>query len=414
MSKTAKFPRRFLWGASLSAHQVEGNLHNQWTVWEQKNAPTLAARASYQLDDLKNWSHIAQQAQNPRTYVSGEAVDHFRRYEEDFDIIESLGLDALRFSIEWSRVEPKEGVWDARVITHYRAYLKSLKARGITPVVTLFHFTVPVWFAKKGGFEKHRNVKYFVRFAEKILDELGEYMSWIVTVNEPTVYVYESYWAGEWPPNKTGKVLGVRVLRNILRAHRQIHALTKHHRRLRVSMAHRINHFYAGDDARLSRMSAWLADLVVNRYVISRVKRTSDFLALNYYCSNRIYGYRVHNPEKEWSDLGWDLQPEHLQDVLVSAANRWHLPIMVTGNGLADSSDEQRQKWLEVTIRTLYQAVKDDIELIGYLHWSFLDSFEWDKGFWPKFGLVSVDRSTMKRTVRKSAQWYGRVVKRLR
>lgn len=410
---TNNFPKRFLWGASTSAHQVEGNLHNQWSVWELENAKSLATRSSYQFGDLPNWANIARDAKNPNNYVSGRAMDHYRRYEEDFDILTELGLEAFRFGIEWARVEPREGAWDAAAIDHYRNYLKALKNRGITPVVTMFHFTLPVWFAEMGGFEKRRNVKYFVRFAQKVIDELGGDIKWLITINEPTVYVGESYLVGEWPPNKTSKWRGVWVLHNLLSAHRQIYRLTRA-RRIKVSMAHHVTYFYAGDDAWLSRVSAWVADLVANRYTLARSKRTSDFLGVNYYFSHRIYGYRVHDPESQSSDLGWNMQPEAMRYVLEDLHDRYKLPIMVTENGLADEDDEHRKWWITESIKAMSLAMKSGVKLLGYLHWSLLDNFEWDKGFWPKFGLVSVHRGTMKRTVRPSARWFGEVIKRFR
>lgn len=408
------FPKRFLWGASTAAHQVEGGLHNQWTVWELENAKSLAARASYQFGDLDNWSDISREAKNPHNYVSGRAVDHLRHYEEDFDIVKDLGFNSFRFSIEWSRIEPREGSWDAAAIDYYRQYLRALKKRGIVPVVTLFHFTLPVWFAKKGGFEKWGNVKYFVRFVEKVLDELGDDVTWIITINEPTVYVSQSYWNGDWPPNKTGKLRGLEVLRNLIYAHKQIYRLTRRNTRWKVSMAHHLMHFYAGDDAWLSRVSAWVADLVANRYVVRRVRRMSDFLGVNYYCSHRIYGYRAHNPEDDVNDLGWDMQPGDIEYVLEDMYERYRLPILITENGLADPKDEKRKWWVAETLRAMDAAMKKEVKLLGYLHWSLLDNFEWDKGFWPKFGLVHVNRATMQRTVRPSAKWFSGVVKRLR
>ena len=409
-----KFSKRFLWGASTSAHQVEGGLHNQWTVWELENAKSLATRAPYQFGDLQNWPHIAKNAKNPNNYVSGRAADHFNRFEEDFDILSKLNMNAFRFGIEWARVEPSEGVWDASAIDHYRKYLKALKARGITPVVTLLHFTLPVWFAEKGGFEKRRNVKYFLRFVQKVLEEMGGDIKWIITINEPTVYVSESYFIGNWVPNKTSKLLSIMVLNNLIVAHKKIYRLTRGSRHWQVSMAHHLSHFYAGDNAWLSRLSAWVADLVANRYVLARVKRHSDFIGLNYYFSYRIYGYRVHNPGEHQSDLGWDMQPAHLQYVLEDLSRRYDLPIMVTENGLADASDEQRKWWITESIIGMNQAMKNGTKLIGYLHWSLLDNFEWDKGFWPKFGLVSIHRGTMARTVRPSAEWFGAVIRKLR
>lgn len=389
-------------------------MYNQWTVWELENAKSLAARAPYQFGDVQQWPQVSREAKNPHNYVSGRAVDHYQRYEEDFDILTNLGMNAFRFGIEWARIEPEEGVWDAQEIDHYRTYLRELKKRDITPVVTLFHFTLPVWFAQKGGFEKRRNVKYFVRFAEKILEELGADLTWIITINEPTVYVGQSYSVGDWPPNKTGRLRGLMVLENLIYAHKQVYRLTRNNRRHKVSMAHNWAYFYAGDDAWLSRCSAWWESLFANRFVVAQVRRSSDFIGLNYYFSNRMYGYRAHNPDQQVSDLGWDMQPSHIQFVLEELHDRYALPILITENGLADVADEQRKWWIAETLRALDKAMKHDVKLLGYLHWSLLDNFEWDKGFWPKFGLVAVNRRTMEREIRPSARWFGAVIRRLK
>ena len=411
--KGLRFPKRFLWGAATAAHQVEGGLHNNWTVWELENARSLAAQAPYKFRDLDNWSEIAHDAQNSANYVSGKAVDHFRRFEEDFQLLKDLGLSAFRFSIEWSRLEPEEGRWSVEAIDYYRNYLKTMKKMGITPIVTLFHFTLPVWFAEKGGFEKRRNVKYFERFVKKILEELGADISWIISINEPTVYMSEGYVTGDYPPNKTGVALALRVLLNLIYAHRQVYRLTKKNRRWRVSMAHHLIHFYAGDDAWLSRMSARVANYGANTFTVKRVIRQSDFLAVNHYFSHRIYGYRVHDQDDHTSDLGWSLLPSGLQYVLEDLGERYDLPVMVTESGLADTDDSQRKWWISETIKAMDAAMKNGVKLLGYLHWSLLDNFEWNKGFWPKFGLIAVDRRTMKRTVRPSAKWYGAVVRKL-
>ncbi len=408
------FPKKFLWGASTAAHQVEGGLHNQWTVWELENAKSLAAQAPYQFGDLSSWEHAKSQAENPDNYVSGQGVEHYQRYEEDFEYLKQMNMNAFRFGIEWARVEPEEGAWDAEVIAHYRNYLRRLKSMGIVPVVTLFHFTLPVWFVEMGGFEKRRNVRYFVRYVEKILNELGQDMEWIISVNEPTVYVSESYLHGSWPPQQASRLLSYRVLMNLIRAHKKVYKLTSKHRRLKVSMAHNVQYFYAGDDAKLSQWSAFWADYVANQFTIRRVRKHSDFLGVNYYFANRYYGYRVHNPNERQSDLGWDMQPEKLHDVLVDLYEQYKLPIMITENGLADARDEHRKWWLTETIQAMHRSLKDGVKLIGYLHWSLIDNFEWDKGYWPRFGLVEVDRRTVRRTLRPSAVWLGAVIKKLR
>ena len=160
-----KFPKRFLWGVATSAHQVEGGLHNNWTVWEQENARSLAAQAPYQYGDLDSWSAVKQAAKSPDNYVSGKATNHYELYEQDLDLVRKMNMNAFRLSIEWSRIQPEKGAWDAAAVEHYKAVLAACKQRGIEPIVTLFHFTLPVWFAEIGGFEKRANVKYFVEFA---------------------------------------------------------------------------------------------------------------------------------------------------------------------------------------------------------------------------------------------------------
>lgn len=417
MAKTTKpaFPKRFLWGASIAAHQVEGGQHNQWTTWELENAKGKAAQASYQFGDLENWTDIAEAAEDPNNYVSGNAVDHYHRYEEDFDLLEKMNMNALRFSVEWSRLEPKEGAWNVEAMTHYKDYVHELKQRGIEPVITLFHFTLPVWFAAKGGFEKRSNVRYFVRFAERIIRELGSDVRFVLTMNEPVVYTLQSYLRGEWPPNVTSKWRARRVLNNLARAHRQAAvAIRAINRRYKVSVAKNSVYFYAGDDAWLSRKSAEVMQYVFDDYFLKKVVKQCDFLGVNYYLSERVYGYRMHNPNKHTSDLGWDMSPENIQFALERLYDKYRLPILITENGLADDEDEYRQWWIAKTLAGMQLAMENGVVLQGYLHWSLLDNFEWDKGFWPHFGLAAVDRSTGKRTLRPSAVWFGKVIKRLR
>lgn len=412
---TLRFSRNFLWGASTSAHQVEGGNHNQWTVWEQENAKSLATQAAHQYGDLPSWERNKRLATTPANYVSGRAVDHYRRYETDFDLLEQLNMNAFRFSIEWSRIEPTEGGWDAEEIAHYKKYIADLKKRGIEPVVTLFHFTLPVWFAEMGGFEKRKNVAYFVRFAEKIMSELGAHIRFVITINEPGVYANESYIQGNWPPNIQSKQKMRRVLTNLARAHNQASKSIKAvQARAKVSVAHNTSYIYAGDDALLSRASASILQWGMDDYFLKKVVKRCDFLGINYYFSNRVYGYRIHNPNVEQSDMGWDMAPENLEHALVRLWDKYKLPIMITENGVADSEDVLRQKWLTQTITAMQNAMKNDVKLLGYLHWSLLDNFEWSHGRWPRFGLAKVDYRTYERTLRPSAIWFGKVIKHIR
>ena len=416
MTKPAmpKFPKRFLWGAATSAHQSEGGNHNQWSVWELENAKSLAAQAEYQYGDLDNWDNIKAEAKSPSNYVTGKAVDHFTRYKDDIALARKLHMNSLRFSIEWSRIEPREGAWDATAITHYKNYVSELKRSGIEPVLTLFHFTLPVWFSEMGGFEQKSNIKYFVRFAEKILQELGNDITFVITVNEPEVYVAQSYLEGRWPPARQNKMLALKVLRNLATAHNKtaqmIHGSS---RRYKVSIAKNSCYIYPGDDAKLSVASAAIMQYIQDDYFIKKVRRNCDFLGVNYYFSERVYGYRVHNPDEKLSDMGFDMHPADIEHALERLWIKYKLPIIITENGCADSDDAKRQWWLTQTIGALQRAIASGVDVRGYLHWSLLDNVEWDKGRWPRFGLVAVDYKTMERTLRPSGRRYGAFLKKV-
>lgn len=404
-----------MWGASISAHQVEGGTHNQWSVWELENATSLATQARYHYEDLDSWPRIQMQATKPSNYISGRAADHYRRYEEDFELLKKLHLDTLRISLEWSRIEPEEGSWNAEAIEHYRKYLQELEKRHITPVVTLFHFTLPVWFAEAGGFEKRRNLKYFQRYVEKVMTELGRHFKYVITINEPTIYAEQSYWRGEWPPMVQNRRRMIVVLENLIAAHNwAARYIRRASRKYQVSAAFHVSHIYAGDDARLTEMSAKASSAWRNHYVLRRCVKTCTFIGLNYYASDRIYGYRTHNPNEYVSDMGWDMTPSDIRYVLEDLTDRYDKPILITENGLADSEDEHRKWWLSQTILAIHTAMQNGVKVLGYLHWSLIDNFEWDKGFWPRFGLVAIDLISLKRLPRPSAKYYASVVAKLR
>ncbi len=413
---TRAFPKHFLWGAATAAHQVEGKMHNQWSVWELENARSLAAQAEYHVSDYPSWERIKKLAKTPANYVSGRATQHYDRYEEDFDLLESMNMNAYRFSIEWSRVEPEEGVWNAEAVEHYRDYLESLKSRGIEPVVTLFHFTLPVWFAQKGGFAKRRNVDYFVRFAERIMSEIGRSVRYVITINEPEVYTFMSYSTQTWPPAESSWLRSFTVLNNLVYAHKKAaKALRRVNARYKISVAKNCVYFYPGDTSWISRLSANVAQYVQDDYWVKKFARHSDFLGLNYYQSQRLLGTRIHNSEAaDYSDVNWMVAPGDLQYVLEHWSRRYRKPIMITENGIADEQDTLRQNWIQQTILAMQQAMKEGVELIGYLHWSLTDNFEWGYGHWPRFGLAAIDYKTGERTLRPSAQWFGRVIKKLR
>lgn len=408
-----KFPKRFLWGAAISSHQVEGNQHNQWSVWELENARALAAKAPYEYGDLENWPEIEAETKDPSTYVSGKGANHYELYEQDIELAQQLGLNTFRFSIEWSRIQPKMDAWDLKEVEHYRQVLLALKKRNIEPVVTLFHFTLPIWFAELGGFEKAKNVKYFAQFAERIMRELGGTVKYVITINEPEVYATQSYSEGNWPPQGQNKWRMRRVLLNLAYAHntvaKQLHAAS---RRYKVSIAKNSVFIYPGDDSWLSVRIAALEQYFQDDFLLKRVIKHCDFIGVNYYFSSRVYGYRMHNPDDRLNDLGWDMQPQHLERVLERLSDKYDKPILVTENGLADSRDQYRKWWLMQSLAAMQRAMDNGVDLIGYIHWSLIDNFEWSHGYWPRFGMAEVDYKTFKRTPRPSAVWFAGVIKK--
>lgn len=410
-----KFPKRFYWGASTSAHQAEGSNHNNWSVWELENAKSLAKSAEWKLSDLPAWAEIRKQATDPDNYVSGVAIDHYQRYKLDLALAEKLNLNAFRFSIEWSRIEPEEGVWSREAIDHYRDYIREIKKRGMEPLPTLFHWTTPVWFSDRGGFEKSSNIKYFQRFAEKVIDEYHQDIRYITTINEPDTVVSHGYITLDHPPQSRSYLKAFLVYRNLLRAHKGIYKYAhRKSRRLKVGFTKSYAWVRAGDDRLLTRLAVrgdlWLRDDIVLWYV----RRKLDFIGVNYYFSDRHIGFGIDNTNEQLNDLGWEMRPGDLKPVLVRL-KKWNKPIIITESGVADHTDTYRKQWIASSISAIHGAMGEGVDIFGYMHWSLLDNFEWAYGRWPRFGLIEIDYdNNLKRTVRPSGIWYAKLVKRMR
>ena len=367
------------------------------------------------MEHLPVWDEVKDQATQPENYVSTEAVDHYNRYELDFDIARKLNLNAFRFSIEWSRIEPQEGVWDAAEIQHYRDYIAALKKRGLEPMATLFHWTMPTWFADKGGFERASNVKYFVRYAEKVFEELGQDLRFITTINEPDTMVFHGYFTLDHPPQKHSYWKGFLVYRNLLLAHKRVYKIGhRMSRRFKIGFTKSYAWIRPGDDTRLTRFAVWIDFMIRDDIPLRYVGRKQDFIGANYYFSDRRMGRKIENENEHLNDLGWEMRPDDLVHVLRRLGKRGK-PIIITESGVADRGDKYRKWWIMRSLSAINEALADGVDVQGYLHWALLDNFEWAYGRWPRFGLVAIDyENDLKRTVRKSALWYGQVVKKMR
>lgn len=412
-----EFPRDFLWGASTAAYQVEGGNHNQWTVWELAHASQLAKNAEKRYGHLPLWPEIKKQAQDPNNYVSDRGVDHYHRYEEDFKLVKKLNLNAYRFGIEWSRLEPEEGKWDGAAVEHYREYIEKLQAMGIEPVLNIWHWTVPVWFERRGGFKNAANLKYFERFVQKVCDEYAHLLRYVITLNEPNVYASFSYQLGLWPPQEKNLLSTAKVYWNLVKAHRRAYKiLKKHHPELQVGIAAQLANIQAKRPHNVfDEASTKMMRYFWNWWFLRRIRHQQDFVGFNYYFTDYYSGlFKRKNPNVPLSDLGWYMEPEGLYPLLLRIWAHYKKPIIITENGVADAKDEYRRWWLEESLVAMERALSEGVKIKGYFHWSLLDNFEWADGWWPRFGLVAVDRQNgMKRTIRPSAKWFASRIKQL-
>jgi len=408
------YPKDFLWGASTAGHQVDGESPDQWSAWEHANADRLAQTAQKRLGWLPRWDAIAGQASQPSNYFSGTGVEHDKRFTEDFDILTSLHMNAFRCGIEWSKLEPEEGAWNTEAIEYYQRYFAELKKRSITPVVTLWHWTMPTWFTDKGGFAKRKNLRYFERYVAKIAELFGNDLRYIITLNEPNVYAAFSYLSGEWPPQAKSPVLAVIVYHNLMLAHRRAYEILKAtNPKLHIGIAAQLADMQpAKPKSILNKLSISLSSWGWNWWFLNRIKHHQDFIGVNYYFTQyQNWLGKIRNPKVPVSDLGWYMEPSGIARLLTTTWQRYHTPLIITENGVADSSDKQRQWWLEQTMPALEEAITSGVDLRGYLHWSLLDNFEWAYGWWPEFGLVHVDRATVQRSIRPSAYWLADYIK---
>ncbi len=409
------FPKDFLWGASTASHQVEGGNYNQWTVWELENAKRLASTAQKRLGWMPSWDLVEKRATSPSNYVSGEGIDHYHRYEHDFDIAEKLNINSLRFGIEWSRLEPEMGKWDNEQIIHYKKYIKAMTTKGMTPVLNLWHWTLPTWFSDNGGFKNRANLVYWQGFVQKVADELLTDIDYVITLNEPNVYASFGYLNGEWPPQEKNLISMARVYWNLTRAHKQAYAIVKaKNPKIQIGIAAQLANIQAKRPHNMiDSVVTKIMRYVWNWWFLHRINNQQDFVGFNYYFTDYYKGFKRANPAVPVNDLGWYMEPEGIYPLLLRVWSRFKKPIMIAENGTADEGDEYRQWWIGETIVAMERAISEGVDVIGYFHWSLLDNFEWAYGWWPKFGLIAVDRNTMKRQVRKSALWYAeQIIKR--
>lgn len=413
-------PAGFLWGASTAAHQVEGHQHNNWSRWEPRVADQLAADADRRLHGVvPRWELIKDEATSPDNYISGDAADHYHRFEEDFDILEELNLNAYRFSIEWSRIEPECGQFDQEALDHYEAVVDALLERGIEPFIMLHHFTNPVWLDEMGGWHNSGTPELFARYAQVVAERLEDKVQHWITINEAHTYTFMKYLLGDmwptWPDAEFSLVRAWRARRYFAQAHKQARQqIQTINPDAQVGFVH-TGELFCGSGFISDRIARFI-QYFANHFMVRPVKGLCDFIPLHYYSTWRISPGFSH--PKNWvqpqdtgaqSDAGWSIEPEGIHEAIRMYQHK-QLPIYIDENGVADAKDEYREEFITRTVQALQHAIQDGADVRGYFHWSLLDNFEWGEGYWPKMGLVDVDRQTQERRIRDSAYVYRDII----
>ena len=420
-----RFPKGFLIGASTAAHQVEGNnIHSDY--WAQERMP----HSSF-------------------TEPSGIACDHYNRYEEDIRLMARAGLNAYRFSIEWARVEPEEGRFDEGEIEHYRRVICCCRQNGIEPLVTLMHFTSPVWLIQKGGWEAESTVEYFRRYAAYVTEKLGEELHYVCTINEANMGLQLAAIAKRFQlmARQAQKAEGAvqvgmnfqKMMENmkyaaqenaavfgtpqpqifvssrtpegdalVCRAHQAAKAAIKAiHPEIQVGITLSLHDLQALPGGEAYAEKAWEEEF---RHYLPFILG-DDFLGVQNYTRTQ-YGPQGQLPAPEGAELtqmDYEFYPDALEHVIRKVRENFSGDLIVTENGVATADDARRVAFIRRALQGVENCVADGIPVKGYCHWSLMDNFEWQKGYAMTFGLIAVDRATLARTPKESLRYLGGV-----
>jgi len=427
-NKSFDFPATFRWGTATSAHQVEGqHTNNDWWAIEQVGG--------YVYEDQR----------------AGDACDWWRNAESDFDRMAAMHLNTHRLSIEWSRIQPQPDKWSEAALLRYREMLEMLRDRGIEPMVTLHHFTNPLWMAVLGGWENENSPRWFETYVRKAISTLGDLVNLWCTINEPMVLLGQGYLLGNWPPNQRSITSAYQAGLNMAKAHAAAyHAIHEINPNAQVGLA---KHMVVWSPQRVwiptDHLVARLVNRITNHVILEALTKgqvrifgrrsvklenatnTLDWLGINYYQRYRV-GMKIRNvlrtvfpklpaeifyqgtkPGYQKGPGAWgEIHAEGLFDTLRSVS-RYNLPIYVTENGIPDKDDVHRPRFILTHLHQLWKAIQHGIPVRGYYHWSLVDNFEWLEGYDPefRFGLFGVDFETQERIPRTSGQLYAQICK---
>ena len=398
-----------LLGAASAATQIEGGtIAHSWNNWADKG-------------------HIKDGTSPKR------ANDHWTLWREDAQLMKEMGLQIYRLGIEWARIEPEEGAFDQGVIDRYTEEVKLLHSYNIKPLVTLHHFTNPMWFEEKGAFTKKENIPFFIRFTQKMVEAFGPLVNEYITINEPNVYATNGYFFGQWPPGQKSFFKAVKVMSVMASAHikayKAIHALRGQmgFTDTRVSFANHVRVFAPKNPKNpLHPLAASLTERFFQgslsramclgqfSFPISNIDHEEkgtycDFIAVNYYTRSTVSklgdGVKQGAPV---NDLGWEIYPQGIVECAQALYSLCPLPIYITENGTCDNNDAFRSRYLYDHLQALCQS---DLPVERYYHWCFCDNFEWVEGETPRFGIVHIDYESQQRTIKKSGRFFTAVIK---
>ncbi|GAA5519941.1 beta-glucosidase A [Demequina sediminis] len=393
-------PTGWMWGTATAAHQIEGgNVGNDW--WDFEHTPGSGTRES-----------------------SGDACDSWNRWREDLALVRAAGLEAYRFSIEWSRIEPAEGEFSIAALEHYREMLLAAHAMGLRTAVTFHHFTTPRWLAAQGGWANPIVVERFARFVDIAAQHLGDQIDLACTINEPNVVTHAGYVGGIFPPGRPGDLDGFRASSLHMRAAHE--AAREALRRgpgdfpigLTLALPDTVLHEDGSRESAGVRVSDLGPDgprgelgwLTAGQYL--ETARDDDFIGIQTYFTEHVdaAGELLPVPPGERvTQMGWPFTPEALGRSVLLASRVAGVPVIVTENGVATEDDAERIEYYTRSLRSLREAMDAGADVRGFFAWSLLDNFEWAMGFEPAFGLVAVDPVSFARSPKPSAAWLGRV-----
>lgn len=421
--KPIKLPKQLLLGSATAATQIEGG--DKFSNWYQ-------------------WSLLGKIANNESSIV---AADHYNRVSEDIKLMQEMNHEIYRMSIEWSRIEPEEGIWSEKGIKHYQDEISALIKVGIKPLLTLHHFSHPQWFEQLGQWTNSDSVMYFSRFTSKVVEVLGHLVSEYCTINEPNVFAMDTFIDGKYPPGKKDDLKSYfKASKNMVLAHLEAYEII-HSQRMAmgyddtlVGIAIHLAYFEVSGNKLLTKLSEKLMSYSFHQMFLNGMIEGNlsfplgfgypkgkgvfcDFIGVNYYSRHLIHSsnklamlfgeVRVEDGllDEQLNDLGWEIYPEGLYKVVKNVYDKYKLPIYITENGIPDFKDNKRSKFIYDHLKEVSRLIRDGVDVRRYYHWSLLDNLEWNDGYSPRFGLIEVNYDTLERTIRNSGRFYGEICK---